>query len=99
MNWVKIKVLCFEKANHKIQYIYRYGDDFSAINIIIFWKRKTAVIALLDWQLAKTRLPISCAKKADLLALCESGVDPKEHHEFFKRLPSSKNTDWFDDGS
>ena len=47
----------------------------------------------------KTRLPISCAKKADLLAICKSRVVPKEHHEFFKRLPSSKDADWFDDGS
>jgi len=33
VNWLKIKVLRFEKNSRHIQYKYRYGDDFSAINV------------------------------------------------------------------
>ena len=54
-------------------------------------------IAFRIGNLLHTRL--ACAKKADLLALYKTGVVPKEHYEFFKGLPSSKDADWFDDGS
>ena len=94
VNWLKMSVLRFEKANHKIQYKYRYGDDISAINIAGRGRPTTAADSFPGLTTCyKTRLPISCAKKADLLALCKSGVVPKEHHEFFKRLPSSKDAD------
>ena len=38
------------------------------------------------------KLPISSAKKRDLMNLCKSGIIPPEFHEFYKSLPSSNNT-------
>ena len=96
VNWLKIKVLRFEKNNRRIQYKYRYDDDFSAINIC--GRGRPAITNLPELtQCYKSRLPITVAKKNDLMALCKSGVVPKEHHYFFKSLPSSKKDDDHDD--
>lgn len=100
VNWLKIKVIRFEKSTYKIQYKYRYADSFSTINTAGRGRPSISLLSNLPTlaQCYKSRLPISAAKKNDLLALCKSGVIPKEHHEFFKRLPSSKkNTDCDDD--
>ena len=35
------------------------------------------------------KLPVSEAKKRDLLSLCSSAVIPEEHHDFYRRLQSS----------
>jgi len=89
VNWMKIKVLRFEKNNHNVQYKYRYGDDFKSINI--FGKGRPPVINLPEFDNCyKSRLAISHAKKTDLLSLCKSGIIPKEHQDFFRNLPSTK---------
>ena len=90
VNWLKIKVLRFEKNSRHIQYKYRYGDDFSAINVC--GRGRPSVTGNLPelTECYRSRLSITLAKKNDLLALCKSGVVPKEHHHFFKNLPSSK---------
>jgi len=89
VNWMKIKVFRFEKNNHKVQYKYRYGDDFKSINI--FGRGRPPVINLPEFgNCYNSRLAISHAKKIDLLSLCKSGIIPKEHQDFFRNLPSSK---------
>ena len=35
------------------------------------------------------KIPISSAKKTDLLSLCADGTIPEEHHPYYKSLPSS----------
>ena len=35
------------------------------------------------------KLPISRAKKADLIKLCTTGVVPTKYHEFYKSLTTS----------
>ncbi len=37
----------------------------------------------------KQKLPISAAKKKDLLSLCRSGVIPRAYHDFYKTLLSN----------
>lgn len=37
----------------------------------------------------KTKLPVSKAKKDDLLSLCRSGVIPEEHRAFYRALPTA----------
>jgi len=73
-----------------IQYKYRYDDDFSPINVR--GRGRPAVTGNLPelTECHRSRLPITLTKKNDLLALCKSGVVPKEHHYFFQNLPSSK---------
>jgi len=88
VNWLKIKVLRFEKANKNVvQYKYRYADDFTKINIL--GRGRRCIMSDLK-PCYKAMLPIAALKKADLLSLCKSGVIPSEHHLFFKNLPSLK---------
>jgi len=35
-------------------------------------------------------LEVSCAKKTDLLSLCNSGVIPEDLHHFYKLIPTNK---------
>ena len=42
-------------------------------------------------NLYSQKLPVSEAKKRDLLNLCREGVIPTEYHAYFKDIPSSKN--------
>ncbi|MEW8548305.1 MAG: hypothetical protein AB2693_32780 [Candidatus Thiodiazotropha sp.] len=38
-----------------------------------------------------SKLPISAAKKKDLLQMCRTGVIPPEFHHFYESLPSSSS--------
>jgi len=69
VNWLKIKVLRFEKNSRHIQYKYRYGDDFSAINVC--GRGPPSVTGNLPelTDCYRSRLSITLAKKNDLLAL------------------------------
>ena len=89
VNWLKIKVLRFAKDSHHIQYKYRYEDNFSTINVCGQGRPTVSSLPQLT-KYYKSRLPITSAKKKDLLALCDSRAVPKEQHYFFKSLPSSK---------
>ena len=42
-------------------------------------------------QKYKSKLPISAAKKKDLMQMCKTGVIPPEFHDFYEKLPSSSN--------
>ena len=89
VNWLRIKVLRFEKDSRCIQYKYRYGDKFSSINVC--GRGRPAATSLPELSdCYRSGLPISMAKKNDLLTLCKSDVILTEHHYFFKNLPSSK---------
>lgn len=39
-----------------------------------------------------TKLPISEAKKKDLITLCNKNIIPEEFHEYYKALPSQTST-------
>lgn len=38
------------------------------------------------------RIPISVAKKNDLISLCKSGVIPEDYHTFYENIPSASKT-------
>jgi len=93
MNWLKIKVLRYEKQNcNTIFYKYRYGDEFTKINIRGRGRQSNIANFATLKACYDAPLPIPTAKKADLLALSRSGVIPKEHHSFFKNLAVSKTS-------
>jgi hypothetical protein len=88
VNWLKIKVLRFDKSDcNAIQYKYRYGDPFVKINILGRGRRGLIPPLTTCYNAA---LPIPAVKKADLLSLCKSGVIPLEHQPFFKNLVAIK---------
>ena len=80
VNWLKIKVFRLEKNSRFVRFKYGYDDDFSTIGVSGRGRHSAT----------KSRLPITAAKKMDLLSLCKTGVVPNEHHHFFKNLQSSK---------
>lgn len=48
-------------------------------------------------QIYENELPISEAKKKDLLKLCASGVIPVELHQWYKNLPTLKSVKDFEE--
>lgn len=42
-------------------------------------------------KLYKEKLPISLAKKKDLISLCDSGIIPDEFHSYYQSLPAARN--------
>ncbi|KAK7486497.1 hypothetical protein BaRGS_00022298 [Batillaria attramentaria] len=92
VNWLKLKALRFEKSREG-EILYKTSFDqhsYQTIKVVGGSKRGRAV----PYQnaiphLYGHKLPISEAKKADLLYLCSSGVIPEEYHGFYKSLPAS----------
>ena len=41
-------------------------------------------------------IPISTAKKNDLISLCKSNIIRQEHHMFYENLPSAQQDDRLD---
>ena len=78
VNWLKIKVLQFEKNCNYVLHKYRYADQFR-INVHgggrpVYEFQLPQLV-----QCLKCRLLMSQAKKVDLLALCKSAIIPKKH--------------------
>lgn len=59
-------------------------DDFTAVKIVRDGKLREAVP-----NKYRQKIPISAAKKRDLMTLCKNGTIPKDHHDYYKNLPSS----------
>jgi len=88
VSWLRIKWLRFCKDKpFVIQYKYSIAAEFMTINVC---KRRGRPKVLPNLVRAyRTRLPISAAKKADLLALVKAKIVPTEHALFYKNLPSN----------
>jgi len=49
-------------------------------------------IGLLDLKYCyENKIPISDAKKKDLLALCKDGTIPEEYHSYYNNVPSDSS--------
>lgn len=73
-----------------MQFKYSYNDDsFSCINV----RKNQRGRPLTGGNALKikytSKLPISKAKKNDLLSLCKSGFIPNEDHKYYEDLPTS----------
>jgi len=88
VNWLKIKVLKYEKnMSGVIQFKYNYSDkEFNIIRI----SGRGRPIKFPDHlkNLYDKPLPISAIKKNDLMKLCKTQAIPEEFHEWYKSLPS-----------
>lgn len=94
VNWLKIKVLRYEKASpNKIYFQYNYDDNenrfipIDGVGTRRSAQQKSNVECRLQ-QAYNTPLPISSAKKKDLIDLCNSGAIPPRVHDFYRALPS-----------
>lgn len=63
---------------------YDLRDKFQSAEIV-----KSETLGELIPPKYKQKLPISAAKKKDLLALCKKGVIPREFHHYYKALQSN----------
>lgn len=90
VNWLRVKWLRFSKLHpFVIEYKYQISDEnFLRLNISSKRGRPNTLIGDLT-PAYLSRIPISTAKKADLLALLKSRVIPAEHAVFYNDLPSN----------
>ena len=91
VRWREIRHLQFRKSfPQNIYYKYDFSEaDFKVIKCIVQTRGRQMQNIELPKKY-KRRLEISCAKKADLLSLCNSGVIPEDLHHFYKLIPTNK---------
>lgn len=92
VKWLHIKWLRFDKSKpFIIQYKYSLSDnEFLELNVLQTKKTKKAVMLETLPQKYDKRLPISEAKKKDLLSLLRKQIIPLSYKSYFETLPSSK---------
>lgn len=95
VSWLKIKHLKFEKKKPCTIFVktsHRSDSEFiqmEANAIPLSGKKKKGKRELLVRKY-KESLPVSAAKKKDLLTLCKDCVIPKEFHDYYQNLKASE---------
>lgn len=93
INWNKVKWLRYTKAESEVCYFkYDFESEFQKIRLVCSKRKQIHPKGEQMPRRYTQKLPISKAKKKDLVSLCQSGAIPNEYHEFYKTLPSSKDT-------
>ena len=88
VNWLKIKHLRFEKQNANIvKFRNIFSEEFREIKVSSAPGRRRNTKSL-SVKLYEHQLPISVAKKKDLVSLCASMLIPLRHQDFYRSLPS-----------
>ena len=89
VKWRDIKHLQFrQNAPENIYYKYDFDDtEFQVIKCKSQTRGRQRNIE--PTRKYSSRLGVSCAKKADLLSLCNSGIIPSDLHFFYENLPTS----------
>jgi len=89
VNWLAIKWMRFDKRKpYFIQYKNLVtSEDLDEIFVLDDYLEQ--LLTMPDWHnLYRTRLPISEAKKKDLMDLLRAGVIPSQYRTFYSELPS-----------
>ena len=96
VHWLKIKHIQVNKGSDEILFRYNYHDDFKAICVIPRRNKRRStpvttatLVEVQHPQLYLHVLPISEAKKRDLISLCTKGVIPEIYHSYYEGLVSS----------
>ncbi|KAK7089570.1 hypothetical protein V1264_024516 [Littorina saxatilis] len=93
VNWLTVKCLQFVQGEEELLYLKTSFDEeeYRVLRLVTSGKRgrtssltKTTIVPRYS-----SKLPISEAKKRDLLSLCKSAIIPEQHHDYYKALPSS----------
>ena len=91
VKWRDIKHLQF-RHNAPENIFYKYDFDDLEFQVIICKSQTRARQPNIEpTKKYPSRLGISCAKKADLLSLCNSGIIPSDLHFLYENLPTSKS--------
>ena len=91
VHWLKIKWIRYMKTeNDTLFFKYRMPEPFKHLKIRGNSRRKRADVTIHELpRRYDRRLPISDAKKRDLLDLCYLGIVPKKHHSYYLAIPSN----------
>ena len=93
INWTKVCWVQVRKDSPQTIFVnYSFNEEFLEINVQhIGTRNKKRKYAWMDDvpALYMEKIPISKAKKKDLLSLCTKCIIPEEYHEYYKNLPSS----------
>ena len=98
VQWLKIKCLRVTKDDRgNVHYKYRQAENFMQLKISTTHPStrnnpQARVTGMLLPSLYTHQVPITQAKKKDLLKLCTTKVIPAHHHYYYYNLPTSDNT-------
>ena len=86
VNWTKIRWMRFQKESSNICFIkYELDEEFQAIQLTGIKRERSTDVTSTSDKLPKryyAKLPLSAAKKKDLVGLCKFGIIPTEFHDF-----------------
>ncbi|KAK7475710.1 hypothetical protein BaRGS_00033032 [Batillaria attramentaria] len=94
VNWLGIRCMQFLKGQEEMMF-FKYSFDeqeYQVLKMIGSSKRRGPPLPSQVPRCYSGKLPISAAKKQDLLSLCQSGVIPVQHHNYYTSLLSSSTT-------
>ena len=96
VQWNKIKWMRYTKKEPGTCYIkYDFDEEFQEVKVYGTKRGRSAETESVKIggipQKYKSKLPISAAKKKDLMQMCKTGVIPPEFHDFYEKLPSSSS--------
>ena len=90
VSWLKMKVIHFSKGQDTMYF--KYDFDASDYNQLCLTtpsaRRRQPPLSQIIKPRYTEKLPISEAKKRDLMSLCQPGVIPEDHHPFYTNLPT-----------
>ena len=87
VNWRKVRSLRYQSCQpNTVAFKYSLPDDYRYVDISKSRKVHKSVAITLQPKYKK-QLPISKAKKDDLIALCNKNVIDGEYHAWYKALP------------
>ena len=93
VNWLKIKWIQVRRDSPKSLFLNYSFDpqDFMEVEVMTRTRRKTHASTNLQIIPAaySTKIPISVAKKQDLVKLCQKDIIPEEFHSYYMALPTS----------
>ena len=98
VHWMSVKCIRVKKgACNEIEVKESYSDEYKRVTFCPTRGRNTRRHAEVQPSLTLTllkpaythQLPVSQAKKMDLVKFCNSGLIPKQHHAFYRSLPTS----------
>ncbi|CAG9773465.1 unnamed protein product [Ceutorhynchus assimilis] len=94
VNWLEVKAFKYDKQYpNSIFYKYNFIDGYTEIDVN-FVKRSCRKNKETDIQIAQQyskRLPISKAKKKELLKLCDKNIIPHQLQKWYQDLPCAEN--------
>lgn len=88
ISWLKIKSIKVEKVSPETLFCrYDHSSEYKKVHIVGRGRRRIAETLVLNPAYSDL-LPISNAKKADLVKLVNAGHIPEELHPWYKNLPA-----------